>query len=353
MAETVINQESIAKELNISVGTVSKALRDYPEISSKTRTKVVELANKLGYRPYLSNFNSQSQKTEAKFVGVLVRTPASDWAQNEYLFGMSEVSSELNISQVVHHYTSKNSSNVLVPDLQPPALRDGMISGLIFIHRWPKYIVEKLNAKYPCVSIMHDYTDIGVPYIGLDNANAVSMLYDKLYSLGHRRVGFFGRCKDLSWSISRFGGYCMAIASNGVELRNSDIIDVPVDLLEDKSINWDSTVDFDHISDMIKSGISAWMCSTEWAGYNLYSNLKKRGFKIPRDVSITGFDNAETTHLGCPPLTSIKANSAKTGERALRVLSDLIEKKQTECLKIERQCEYVEGTSIATIRITH
>ena len=187
MTDVNVNQELLAKELNISVGTVSKALRNYPDVSAKTKTKVLELAKKLGYRPYLSNMQFTEQKTDVKFVGVLTQTPFKNYSQIEYLSGMSAVSSELNVSQFVHNYTADTCYDVLDPALQPPMLRESMVSGLILVHRWPREIVKQLAARYTCVSIVHDYTDLGVSYVGLDNSGAISMLFDQIYKLGHRK----------------------------------------------------------------------------------------------------------------------------------------------------------------------
>jgi len=129
---TNVNQRLLAKELNVSVGTVSKALRDYPDVGIKTKTKVVELAKKLGYRAYLSDFQYEDVRSEVKFVGVLTQTPQRNYTQIEYLHGMSEISSELNVSQFVHNYTADKCGDILISSLQPPVMREGLMSGLIF-----------------------------------------------------------------------------------------------------------------------------------------------------------------------------------------------------------------------------
>lgn len=341
-----INQEALAKELNISVGTVSKSLRDYPDVSPKTKARVLELARKLGYRPYLSGYAQSEVKNDIKLVGVLAQSPNSSYVQSDYLLGMSEVSSELNVSQVVHNCTAEKCSDLLVPSLQPPLLRESMIAGLIFIHRWPKDVVKALSGKYPCVSIVHDYTDIGVSYVGLDNSGAISMLFNKLYSLGHRDIGFMGKCNELSWSMARFGGYCQSMAIHGFGIDNANIFDVDVKLLEDKFYDWEEYVDFDRIAELIDSGVRAWMCSADWCAYNLFAALKRRGYDVPNDVSITGFDNAEETKLGCSNVTSVSVESRQLGRRALRLLHDLIEKRESGCCKIIHKCEFFEGTTI-------
>jgi DNA-binding LacI/PurR family transcriptional regulator len=347
MTEININQELIAKELNISVGTVSKALRDYPDVGIKTKTRVIELARKLGYRPYLSNMLLTESRTDLKFVGVLTQTPFENYSQIEYLSGMSEISRELNVSQFVHNYTSQTCGDVLNPDLQPPMLRDGMVSGLILIHRWPREIVKELSSKYICVSIVHDYTDLGVSYVGLDNTGAVSLLFDRLYRLGHRQIGFLGKNKDLTWAMARFGGYCQSMAIHGLDICGDNIFDSELKILEDKSYDWEEYFDFDAVAERLESGVAAWMCSADWVAYNLCAAMKRRGYDVPGDISITGFDSAETTNLGCPRVTTVDVDSQLLGRRALRLLVDLIENRETGCCKVVHKCELNVGTTVA------
>ncbi|MFI4910119.1 MAG: LacI family DNA-binding transcriptional regulator [Sedimentisphaeraceae bacterium JB056] len=347
MTDVNVNQELLAKELNISVGTVSKALRNYPDVSAKTKTKVLELAKKLGYRPYLSNMQFTEQKTDVKFVGVLTQTPFKNYSQIEYLSGMSAVSSELNVSQFVHNYTADTCYDVLDPALQPPMLRESMVSGLILVHRWPREIVKQLAARYTCVSIVHDYTDLGVSYVGLDNSGAISMLFDQLYKLGHREIGFIGKNKEQTWSMARFGGYCQSMAMYGLDICNENIFDCELKLLEDKSYDWEEYFDFDAIAARLESGVTAWMCSADWCAYNLFAAMKRRGYDVPADIAITGFDSAETTNLGCPQVTTVDVDSQLLGRRALRLLVDLIENRETGCCKVVHKCEYNKGASIA------
>lgn len=342
-----INQEALAKELNISVGTVSKSLRDYPDVSPKTKARVLELARKLGYRPYLSGYEQSSSKTEMRLIGVLTQTPHQPcYSQIDYLSGMSEISGELNVSQVVHNCPVDKCGDILIPSLQPSVMRDGLISGLIFIHRWPRDIVLALSKKYHCVSIVHDYTDLGVSYVGIDNSGLISMLFDKLYDLGHNEIGFMGKCSELSWSMAGFGGYCQSMAKHGFDIDNANIFDVDVRLLEDKSYDWEEYFDFDQIARRIDSGVRAWMCSADWCAYNLFAALKRRGYDVPGDVSITGSDSNEKTRLGCSNVTGVNVDSRQLGRSALRLLCDLLDKKDSGCSKIIHKCEFFEGTTI-------
>lgn len=355
----------IAELTGVSKSTVHRVIRNQSGVSDEVKNRVLDVVREVGYRrmdkvELYKNLNlnqspafvrQSSNKNAVKFVGVLTQTFYSSSFQIEYLAGMSQVSGELNVSQFVHNYTADRCADVLIPSLQPPVLREGMVSGLILVHRWPLNVVRELAKKFPCVSIVHDYTDAGVSYVGLDNYGAVSMLFEKLYALGHRKIGFLGACKDLTWSMARLGGYCQSMAHCGLEIEADNIVDVELGLLESKSYDWQEYFDFDRIYKLVDSGVTAWMCSSDWSAYNLFAALKQKGYDVPKDVSITGFDTNEKTHLGCSNVTSVSVDSEQLGRRALRLLCDLIDGRESGCCKIINKCEYFEGTTIQSPRI--
>src|SRR5881275_990974 len=100
-ADAGATMQTIADRLNISVATVSRALRRVPGINAETRANVLQMASELGYRLSKSYRSKRLVKTAMHHVGVLVETPQSN-VPVPYLTGMSEASMSLNASLVVH-----------------------------------------------------------------------------------------------------------------------------------------------------------------------------------------------------------------------------------------------------------
>ena len=344
MKKNGVNQKSIAKSLNLSTATVSKALNDSSEINSTTREKVVNMATKLGY-DFVGRSKEKASKDKSKFVGVLIHSRPDEWQHTTYFAGMSEKCARFNVSLMLHYFGTDDCELVLDPEYQPPVMREGKLSGLILVNRWPAHVVKRLTAQLPCVSIVHQVHDAFMDTVGIDDISGMSMLMDHLYELGHRKIGFFARCSALTWSRERFGAYMDSLCRLGLAWDSDSVCDVPVEHLENKSLAMDASVEC--VAEQIHRGVRAWMCASDWAGYLLCKGLKERGFEIPQDVSITGFDNIENNRLGCDELTSVAVPAVKIGAEALRRLMTRLRHPTGPQLHVKLQCKLVEAMTTA------
>ena len=174
MAKSKINQKDIADNLNLSVATVSKALRGgYSDINTETRERVVNMASQLGYTTHGSGRLQailDEEDTKSRTVGVLILRKMHEWQHTNYFAGMTEKCSKMNVSLILHYVSEDNCHLILDKEHQPPALRDGNMAGLILVNHWPEEIVARLNSQVPCVSIQHSYQRIRLDIIGADEA---------------------------------------------------------------------------------------------------------------------------------------------------------------------------------------
>ena len=127
--------QDIADRLNISVATVSRALRRMPGINPETRSRVFQTATELGYRLAKSYRTTALEDSQLHHVGVFIQTPQTHVPAPFYLAGMSDASVSLNASLVVHYLDPSSSERILRPEFQPSAMRSGLLSGIILIFR--------------------------------------------------------------------------------------------------------------------------------------------------------------------------------------------------------------------------
>lgn len=319
--DAVVNQDVIAEKLHLSKATVSRALRNLPGIHPSTRSRVMEAAAQMGYRPQRTRVRPGATETEAvtehRLIGVMVRSRSEQWRSLPFITGMAEMATALNVSLVLQHVGLSDAGAILDPHRQPPALRDDTLSGVVLIHRWPEAVVRYLAERYPCVSLVHRLPDVPMDIVDMDHGAGMLRLMRRLYELGHRQIGFIGRSRDLSWSKARYGAYVEALYALGLPYDPAQVIDVPTELLEDNSLSWDEPVE--RAATLARSqGVRAWMGASDWAGYSLCRGLIDRGLRIPEDISVTGFDTREYNTLGCPPLTSVRVPLEPMGAEALR-----------------------------------
>jgi DNA-binding LacI/PurR family transcriptional regulator len=338
---TLVNQNAIAERLNLSVATVSRALRSQPGIHPSTRSRVLEAAAELGYQP-LRNHRSKTT-SQANYIGVFVRSVRPDMRPT-YLVGMANLASQLNLSLVLHHTPLQEPEVLLDPQRQPPALRDGTLAGAVLVHRWPANVVRYLCDRMVCVSIIHQVPGIPMDTVDMDHAHGMALMARHLYQLGHRRIGFFGLCGELDWSRATYGGYAEALCELGLPMDPCLVVPAPTNVLEDCNARPDEVVNH-AVSVMRQHGVTAFMAASHWAATFLSRAMTERGIKIPDDLSITGFDDSD--RLPGVNITSTRIDTGAMGAEALhRVTLRLAEPRRPQQV-ISFSCSLVVGESVA------
>jgi DNA-binding LacI/PurR family transcriptional regulator len=309
--------QDIARKLDISVATVSRALRRVPGINAETRGRVMQAASELGYRIPDSYRSSQLESNRLQHVGVFIETRHHHMPLS-YLTGMGDASMALNASLVIHYVKPGECESILNSKFQPRAMQAGLLSGAIMIFWWPTDVVRQLSLQMPVVSIMHKYTGVDVDVVGLDNEGGMNNIMRHLHALGHRKIGFFGRCANLHWANARFGGFVAALTSLGIEYRPEWIVDIGLDALIDFMDLLDEYTP--KVEKLIKSGVTAFVCVSESTGYHLHYWLTNHGYRVPEDVSVAGFHRPDVIDKERPDLTSVEASFEAIGSAALKRL---------------------------------
>lgn len=312
-----VNLNAIAERLNLSTATVSRALRNVPGTHPRTKSLVMNAAAELGYRPQRTRSRSGSP-AERRSVGVLVRGVQTGRTL-AFLEGMTLRANELDVSLVLQKFGCSESDGIF-KTLRKALVREENLSGVLLVHHWPLDVVQNLAGQYDCISLVHHYPGVSIDMVDMNHVQGISQLMTHLHELGHRKIGFIGRNAELGWAKSRFGGYSQTLFALDLPYNSEWIIDIPTPLLEDPSLldQWDSLVA--RVAAETEKGVTAWMASSDWVGYALCRGLMNLGFKVPHDVSITGFDTDEPNTLGCPRLTSVSAPKQQMGAEALRRL---------------------------------
>ncbi len=311
------NQTFMARQLNLAPGTVSRALRHQPGIKQETRDRVLKLAAELGYSVKPRMKSTTSGDKNSLYLGVLVQSPESAFTHSRYMVGLSEAAAVMNVTLIVHYVHFNECGSVLDPDKQPAAMRDGRVRGLVLVHRWPEYVVAELSKQFPCVSIVHFYPSQKLDFIGMDHRDGTTQLAEHLLSLGHRRIGFFGQCAEISWSRGRFAGYVEAMTKLNLPVDPHWTIPLPTDSFDRQSLPPEAAA---AAVEQSRAGVTAWMATNEWAGQALVQALRDAGLHVPEDVSVTGFDHSDAIRNPVIRLTSVGVSLTSIGAAAIRCL---------------------------------
>ena len=166
---------------------------------------------------------------------------------------------------------------------------------------------------------MHHYPDTAIDLVGIDDRTSVFTLVKHLLESGHDAIGFFGFCREMSWSCARFSAYVEALARLGLAYEPRRVVEVGLKNMlspgEFSDDGWGAGV-----FQGIDAGVRAWVCASAAAGYTLCRALLGRGLRIPEDVAVTGYHRDVSERGDRSILTSTEVADEELGAAALRRL---------------------------------
>jgi DNA-binding LacI/PurR family transcriptional regulator len=279
-----VRQQDIAEHLGLSVSTVSLALRDATQVSEETRVRVRDAATQLGYvyrpRPTL--------RTEIAQMAFITRLDPSNVFYTAVLSGAER---ECRSQDIALHYTR-------LEDLSPRArIQYSDAEALLVVGTIDEQTVLRLQGLgRPMVLIDNNLPHLGLDRVLIENIGSVYRLVRRLFSSGHRRIGFMAGPSVQPSCRERRLGYQAAIAS----LRRAPI-----------ELGCDST---DHgaaeramtgwLATHREIGFSALVVFHDEAAAEVIHVLHDHGLHVPDDVAVTGFDDIELARLVRPALTT-------------------------------------------------
>ncbi|MCQ2374726.1 MAG: LacI family transcriptional regulator [Salinivirgaceae bacterium] len=308
--------KDIAKELGVSVSTVSRALQDKPEISDETKQLVRDTAAKLQYRPNTMAVALKTRKTYS--IGVVVPQIVSFFYAT-VVQGIEQVANELGYQVFV-----SSSNEDMIKEMQNvygflDHRVDGMIVSLskatdefVHIHR-----IEGDNV--PLVLFDRTSKEINVPKVVANDADAAYMAVSHLIENGAKRVALITGPEHMLIGRNRFRGYRAALTNHGLPIDNSLIVrcNLTVDNAKQATselLNLKNPPDaIFGINDDVAIGA-------------LYA-IKEKGLSIPDDVAVVGFSNSRRSSYMEPALSTLDQNPLKIGILAAKLLFDQIEGK--------------------------
>jgi len=342
-----VNQNSIAKRLNLSVATVSRGLANHPSISTETRNRVIQVAEELGYKRQPAPKKSTSQRSKTSPIGVFVGLQRNSSPLATFpliLKGIQERANSEGVSIEVS-YQDPNQFNLdsrINPVMRQ--VREGKWRGVILIYPYLSKFVEALAQKIPVVSAMEDYDGLSIDSIDTNHYTGVVAMINRLVALGHRKIGFVTWAYPTSghWSTQRFAAYVTGIFNNGLDFRLDWIFNVS----KSAPVMGMSKLADEAVRKTRQDGVTAWVCAADHQAYQLMMDMNSRGLRVPEDCSITGFDGIEPPP-SLKPITSQRVPNETIGSAALARLLNRIQHPKSHQRKILVETQFVEGATIA------
>lgn len=321
---------AVAAAANVSVATVSRALQRPEVVSEKTRRRVFEAIDRLGYTPNAQARNLRTAKT--RLVIALVPDIANPFF-SEIIRGMEQVAHENRYSVLLGDTQSSVAREQAYADLVTARQADGLIT---LTRRIPRL---QTAGRLPVVNACEYVRNRDITSVYIDNVAAAKTAVKHLITLGHKRIAFVSGPVDSPISVDRRDGYAAALREARIASTHS--------LMTTGDFSMESGVRAVELLMAQKRTFTALFCSNDEMAIGAIRALASHGLSVPDDVSVVGFDDIRFARYTSPPLTTIAQPKTEIGREAMRMLIDILDDPATPVLKRVMSADLVVRGSTA------
>jgi LacI family transcriptional regulator len=317
-----INIKELARELKLSVSTVSKALRDSYEISAETKQRVLKTAARLNYvpNPYASSLRGRKSKN----IGVVIPEVADSFFSLA-INGIESVAKEMGYHVLIclTHENFENERTIL-KEFQGGRV-DGVLLSVSRETSQSDHVIDLVANGVPLVFFDRVCEDVDTARVITDDFESGYKAAEHLAQRGCDRIAFLGISKSLSISNKRLEGYLQALSDYGLKPYKRNII----------LCTNDAKQNYPLVKKLLEQskrpdGIVASVEKLTTPVYMACSALK---LKIPGDVKLVCFSNLDTASILNPSLTTITQPAFEIGRAAALILFRALEKTNFQLTK--------------------
>ena len=317
MDKRQITLKDIAKALNMSASTVSRALKNHPAISQPTRTLVQDYAAKHKYKP--NALALQLRTNRNRTIGVII-PEIVHYFFSTVLAGIQDETEKENYNLIICHSGEDYRREVKSVQTLIDARVCGILASQSKTTQHFEHFQEIIDNDVRLVFFDRICTGINTDKVVADDYFGAFNAVDYLAKSGCRRIAFLGSASWLTISNNRRMGYEDALRKNNLPADKSLIYICDTIDLAKKVIR--NIIRQDNLPDAL------FCINDEVAAYGM-NLLKAEGYRIPEDISICGFTNSFVTELTDPPITSVEQHGYEMGKTAARLLINRVEGTET------------------------
>jgi LacI family transcriptional regulator len=298
----------IAKKLNITASTVSRALKDHPRISDETKKLVHKAAAKLNYQP---NFIAAALRNgKSNILGIIVPTADRSFFSS-VVRGIEEIANGARYNVMICQTYDSFEKEVATVE----ALLSARVDGIIASHG-----KETVNFDHfrkvkergiPLILFDRSNDELEVSQVLIDDYLGAYKATEHLIQEGCKRIAHFTNNRKISIYKERLRGYREALESNGIKYEESLVIESNLQL-EDGRNSMTQLLKLKPMPDAVFS-------ASALGAMGAMQVLKEKGFKIPSQVAIVGFSNEAFTSFTDPALSTVEQHSLRIGNAAAEI----------------------------------
>ncbi|MET0760027.1 MAG: LacI family DNA-binding transcriptional regulator [Flavobacterium sp.] len=325
-----VTLKQIAKELDVSISTVSKSLRNSLEISKDTREKIQAFAKFYNYKPNNIALSLKNRKT--KTICIIIPEIIHHFFTT-IISGVEGFANEKGYNVLVCLSHESFDKEVINMEMLANGSIDGFIMSLSKETQQKKdfhHIAEVINQGMPVVMFDRVTNDILCDKVIIDDNLAAFNATQHLIDKGFKKIALITTVDYVSVGKLRTEGYIKALKNNDIKVDENLILKI------------EDTENFEHnIETLLKNNtIDAIFAVNELFAVTAIKMASKLGKKVPEDISVIGFTDGIISKYSSPSITTVSQNGVKMGAKAAKMLIDRLEAESNDEEDEEREEHY-------------
>jgi DNA-binding LacI/PurR family transcriptional regulator len=306
----MVTIKDIAREVGLSVTTVSRALSDHDDVAEHTKARIREVADRLDYHPNAVARSLQNRRSNA--IGLVIppifhRAYDAFWL--EFIGGMATVCAQRGVDLLLSAIDAPRELDLSLQRLVRSRRIDGVL--ICDVRRTDPRIAYLQKHDLPFVAFGRTIGEKNYSFIDVDGAAGVLQAISHVQTLGHRRIAFLDVDTSFSFAYFRLEGYREALAR----------ADVPFDPeLVHEGLTEHSAVLAARRLFAMRNRPTAIFAAADYLALAVLKTAREAGLEIPRDLSLAVFDDNLVVQQADPPLTAIGQPNRRLGEEAADLL---------------------------------
>jgi LacI family transcriptional regulator/LacI family repressor for deo operon, udp, cdd, tsx, nupC, and nupG len=315
----------IARELNISKSTVSRALTGHPNVNPETRKAVLALADKMDYQRNMLALSLVTSRSNT--LGIIVPEFLTSFFP-QIVIGAQEVASKAGYNVIVSQSNESYETEVANAKVMLANRVDGVMVSVSKESRNFEHFKIFQRKGIPIVFFNRVCDEMQVPKVVVDDYDGAFRAVEHLIGTGKRRIAHLAGPDSLIISRKRLQGYRDALLKHGLPILEELII--PYDLSTEKA-----RIYVKHLLDLPEPPDALFSINDPTA-IEAMQVIKARGLRIPQDIAIVGFSNDYASALIEPGLTTVAQPVREMGKTAAQLLLDQMDREVSDWKAIIR-----------------
>ncbi len=315
MSKKHISLKDLAKELEVSISTVSRALKNHPDISVELTTKIQNLAKEWNYTPNPLAMGLLKQQT--KMIGIIVPDIVTHF-YSSIISGIEEVAKQHGYFIVI---ASSNESVEKEIESVENLLKSRVEGFIVCVSRETEnynHFEKLIQNEIPLVFFDRICEPLNVPSVIADGVDAAKKIVHHFYENGCKRIAYISGPEHLNISKNRKDGYLLGLKECGLNFEPQLLVECNL-TAEDATKATQKFLKLEKIPDAI-FGLN------DTIAFAALKEIKKQGLKIPNNIALVGFTDEFHSTIVEPTLTSIIHPTLEMGREAANLFFQLIEK---------------------------